>query len=330
MRCMRRTHGDRTGQRRSVPRLAAGNCDPWPACRGPVRSAERIVVGLLAATLAGAAAWADAQSALDFSGFATFGSIDSPAAGIGVCLPATGILDERPRPGPPVDIDRIDPDLERDADAVLPDDRRFYIAGLLGASFATLEVGEPPSIVDELLTAGAAAGVAFERERGWLRLEFEGRGRDPITETRTDPMLVGAVTASAVGGWSTLVNAWRDIEITDRLGCYAGGGIGAGGYTMQFTGGLTDPVFPITVLLGGRTALTGFAWQAGTGITWALGDRTTLDLGYRFFAVDGGPADITFTFLPFPALADQVGTAFSASELMFTIRVYEPFRDWRD
>jgi len=330
MRCMRRTHGDRTGQRRSVSRLAAGNCDPWLACRGPVRSAERIVVGLLAATLAGAAAWADAQSGLDFSGFATFGSIDSPAAGIGVCLPATGILDERPRPGPPVDIDRVDPDLERYADSVLPDERRFYIAGLLGASFATLEVQEPPSIVDELLTAGAAAGVAFERERGWLRVEFEGRGRDPITETRTDPSLIGALTASAGGGWSALVNLWRDIEITDRLGCYAGGGIGGGGYTMVFEGAVSDPLLPITADVSGRTGLSGFAWQAGTGITWALGDRTTLDLGYRFFAVDGGPAGITITLPPFGSFTDQVGTAFSASELMLTIRVYEPFRDWRD
>lgn len=285
----------------------------------------------VAASLAALVARADGlPRQLDMSGFATFGSAAGPAAGIGVCLPASGILDDRPQPAPPVDIGAVDRDLERFADAALPDERRFYIAGLIGASFATLEVGEPPSIVDELLTAGAAAGVAFEREMGSLRLEFEGRGRDPITETRTDPLLVGSVTASAVGGWSALVNLWRDIEITDRLGCYAGGGIGAGGYTMQFSGGLTDPVFPITVLLGGRTGLTGFAWQAGTGITWALGDRTTLDLGYRFFAVDGGPADVTFTFLPFPAIADQVGTAFSASELLLTIRVYEPFRDWRE
>jgi opacity protein-like surface antigen len=285
----------------------------------------------VAAALVALAARADGPPReLDLSGFATFGSAAGPAAGIGVCLPASGILDDRPRPAPPVDIDGIDRDLERFADAALPDERRFYIAGLLGASFATLEVGEPPSIVDELLTASAAAGVALERERGWLRVEFEGRGRDPITETRTDPLLVGGVTATAVGGWSALVNLWRDIELTDRLGCYAGGGLGGGGYTMLFSGAVSDPFLPVTLVVGGRTGISGFAWQAGTGITWALGDRTTLDLGYRFFAVDGGPADVTFEIPPFGSLSDQVGTAFSASELMLTIRVYEPFRDWRD
>ncbi|MFM8283946.1 MAG: outer membrane protein [Planctomycetaceae bacterium] len=291
---------------------------------------RRIVV-VTAVALAAVVARADvAPRELDLSGFATFGSSVGPAGGIGVCLPTTGIHDDRPTLAPPVDGDGIDRDLERYADAVLPDEQRFYIAGLLGVSFATLEVGEPPSIVDQLLTAGAAAGVAFERETGWLRVEFEGRGRDPITETRTDPSFVGGVTATAVGGWSALANVWRDIEITDRLGCYLGGGIGAGGYTMQFSGDVSSPPLPITIQLGGRTGLTGFAWQAGTGVTWALGDRTTLDLGYRFFAVDGGPADVTFTIPPFGTISDQVGTAFSASELMLTIRVYEPFRDWRD
>ena len=36
------------------------------------------------------------------------------------------------------------------------------------------------SINSTVLTAGGAAGIAFEREDGRLRLEFEGRGRDDL------------------------------------------------------------------------------------------------------------------------------------------------------
>ncbi len=271
----------------------------------------------------------DWPSAVDLSGFAAIGPAGGADLGIGVDVPSRGILVT------PADLARgsggsapprwadNDDDWERSP-------HRFYIAGLLGASFATLEVAEPPAIVDSLLTAGAAAGVALERPGGWLRIEFEGRGRDPITETRTDPAFVGGITATAFGGWSALANVWRDIEITDRFGCYLGGGVGAGGYTMLFDGTVSDATFPLVAQVSGRTGLTGLAWQTGAGITWALGDRTTLDLGYRYFAVDGGPADVTVALPPFGSFTDLVGTRFGASELMFTIRVYEPFRDWRD
>ena len=287
---------------------------------------------LVAACLATGARAEDWPSGIDLSGFASVGSVGGADAGVGVDMPATGIIVDpyargpgagRPAGGDP-------PRWFDDDDAWESPEHRFYIAGLLGASFATLEVQEPPFIVDELLTAGAAAGMAFEREGGWLRLEFEGRGRDPISETRTDPAFVGAVSATAVGGWSALVNVWRDLEITDRFGCYVGGGLGAGGYTMLFNGALAEPPFPFVTEISGRTGLTGFAWQAGTGITWALGDRTTLDLGYRFFAVDGGPADVTISIPPVGSVTDAAGTRFSASELLLTIRIHEPFRDWRD
>ncbi len=65
------------------------------------------------------------------------------------------------------------------------DTPRFYVTGLLGASFATLndplyQGFRDGSINSTVLTAGGAAGIAFEREDGRLRLEFEGRGRDDL------------------------------------------------------------------------------------------------------------------------------------------------------
>lgn len=204
-------------------------------------------------------------------------------------------------------------------------DRRFYLASIIGADYGTLRVGDGPNVTDPLFTTGAAAGVAFERPQGWIRTEFEARYRDPLAATERDAALGGSATVTARDGWSTMVNAWRDLEVTDRVAVYLGGGIGGGGYTVAFDGG-----FPgLGVGLSGTTAVTGFAWQAGTGASWLVTDRIALDLGYRWYAVDGGPATIDVT-TPFFSFSDSVGTNYGAGELLFTIRIFEPFRRWGD
>jgi opacity protein-like surface antigen len=69
----------------------------------------------------------------------------------------------------------------------------------------------------------------------------------------------------------------------------------------------------------------GFAWQAGTGTTYQLTKRTTIDLGYRFF-------DTVSDSLPLTALgsggipAGNYQSNFYASELLLSVRIYEPFR----
>ena len=202
-------------------------------------------------------------------------------------------------------------------------DRRFYMASILGADYGTLAVGNGPNATDPLFTTGGAVGMAFERPQGWFRTEFEARYRDPVSSTVGDPTLGGSASVTARDGWSTMINAWRDLEVTDRVALYLGGGIGGGGYTVAFNGG-----FPaLGVGLSGSTAVTGFAWQAGGGASWLLTERVALDLGYRWYAVDGGPATIEAT-TPFFALSDSIGTNFGASELLFSLRVYEPFRRW--
>ena len=177
-------------------------------------------------------------------------------------------------------------------------DRRLYLTSILGADFGTLSVGDGPNATDSLFTTGAAGGMAFERPQGWFRTEFEARYRDPVSSTVRDPGLGGTATVTARDGWSTMINTWRDLEVTDRVALYLGGGIGGG-----------------------------FAWQAGGGASWLVTERIALDLGYRWYAVDGGPATIDVT-TPFFSLSDSIGTNFGASELLFSLRVYEPFRRW--
>ena len=201
------------------------------------------------------------------------------------------------------------------------DESRLYVSGILGASFGTLTVDAPPSANESLLTSGGALGIEFARP--W-RLEFEGRARDPIGAVQAS---TGTTTSfAATGGWSAMVNLWRDVPITERLGLYAGGGIGGGGYRFTLTG---DSPSPVDVTLQAASIVNSFAWQAGTGVTYAWTDRITLDLGYRFFALDGGNVNVLQSVSGVPYGSFQTNTSFSASELFFAVRIYEPFRAFR-
>jgi opacity protein-like surface antigen len=202
-------------------------------------------------------------------------------------------------------------------------DTRFYVSGIVGSSWATLTVDEPPSAVDPIFTAGGAAGWALERGAGRLRFEIEGRGRDALGFAEGDAEQSAAFRAT--DGWSALVNLWRDVDLTEKLSLYAGGGIGGGGYRVALTSAVPAENFTVT----GNAATGGFAWQAGAGVNYALTDRITLDLGYRFFAIDGG--SITATSRQSGVIVDtsRLSSAFTASELLLTVRIFEPFRRWR-
>ena len=134
---------------------------------------------------------------------------------------------------------------------------RFYVAGILGASFATLTTDQQVSANDSLFTTGGTLGMAFDLP--W-RMEVEGRARDPIAGGITVPG--GAGSFEATGGWSTMVNLWRDVEVFDDIGIYIGGGIGAGGYRL----GYDTSVPGLNTTTAGIGNQTGFAWQAGGGV----------------------------------------------------------------
>jgi opacity protein-like surface antigen len=187
--------------------------------------------------------------------------------------------------------------------------RRFYLSGMIGPAFAAATSPTEPNLAttDTLFNAGGALGVAFERQRGSLRLEVEGMGRSTYDAPFTSPLVFGSTVLT--NNWSVMTNLWRDLMITERFGVYGGGGIGAGGYILGQT-------------LGGDTAYTSpagnFAWQFGGGLLWQITDRLTFDVGYRYFQIN------TIT------QADYVqSNLFTSNELMFTLRLYEPFRGWR-
>ncbi|MFM7289877.1 MAG: outer membrane protein [Planctomycetia bacterium] len=206
--------------------------------------------------------------------------------------------------------------------------RRFYLTGIIGASFGVLQSGGTNTeggfpntgrAADSLLTAGGAAGVAIDRAGGFLRLEVEGRGRDALsglTNSFEPPVPDFFYAVRAVDGWSVMANAWRDWQLTDRLGFYGGGGIGAGGYRLSVNDGVVS----------GYGHMDAFAWQAGTGTTYRLTERTTIDLGYRFFDTVSDSLPLTVNGSGGVPAGSYVSN-FYASELLLSIRVYEPFRN---
>jgi opacity protein-like surface antigen len=179
---------------------------------------------------------------------------------------------------------------------------------MIGPSFATLGTPFFDEAIgtDTIVTGGIALGIAVERSRGRLRAEVEGMARGdfdaPFIDFPTDRTVV-------TNNWSVMTNLWRDVMITDQVGIYVGGGIGAGGYRMgELCCGELEYLDPKAA----------FAWQAGGGLLWEISDRLTFDMGYRFYQMDVIEQD------PF-ALPNR----FASSELMFTLRLYEPFRRWR-
>lgn len=196
--------------------------------------------------------------------------------------------------------------------------RRFYVSGIIGTSFETFsredfDFAQSGSVFN----AGGAIGLSFDRPSGALRLEIEGRGRgDAAFSYRYFHDLVRS-DSQFTNNWSTLINAWRDLTLTQQLGLYVGGGLGAGGFhraAQEYSS------IPPPVTISGSEAT--FAWQGGGGVIYQLNSRMTLDFGYRFYGLQ-----------PSSTLRTSIGVwppvTLSASEFLLSVRVYEPFRRWR-
>ena len=198
---------------------------------------------------------------------------------------------------------------------------------MLGESFATLaeplyqEASRGSAINRSVFTAGGAAGIAFERDNGRLRIEAEGRGPDEFAVN---------FHCAAADGWSALFNVWRDFTVSEQVDLYFGGGVGGGGYRYSLAGSLASGSGPGPVLAYGSNAqVASFAWQAGGGVIWNLSNRVAFDVGYRFFSIDQSPATLTGFIDGVPIGSIVLPQQFTASELLFGLRIYEPFRRWR-
>ena len=215
-------------------------------------------------------------------------------------------------------IDACDVPIENVSCSTRPNCRRFYITGLRGVSAATLkqDVTSTPRLAyndtENIFTAGIAGGVSFERQRGRLRLEAEWLQRDFYRGNIPNPFGPQTISVVATENWSVLANVWRDFMITERIGCYGGGGIGGGGLTV--VGEING--FPAPNTLDKSSSL---AWQAGGGLLYEVTDQVTFDVSYRWYQVNGltGP-NLTYGF--------PEDYRYGASQVMFSLRMFEPLR----
>lgn len=271
---------------------------------------------LAAVALQGGPAAAESLPTLDLGAFTTVSEETAPA---GELVPIPSVADHEA-------ITSLPPTSNVAREISIPPDRRFYMTSIVGGSFFVVTADNSP---ESCLTAGGAVGAALERSDGRIRLELEGRYRDPIEQTylgfnRSPPRLgpgplppkpdlIGTMQAKAYGGWSTLANVWRDFRLTDSLDIYGGGGIGAAGFQTSFQQIDTTPPAPANYAY--RTA---YAWQIGVGGIWNVNERVAVDVSYRFFNT-GWTINVT-----------DVAYGFLRNEILLSVRIYEPFRGlWR-
>jgi len=202
-------------------------------------------------------------------------------------------------------------------------DRRLYASGIIGDSFTSIASGglntagagpvaNTGAFASDLFTAGGALGTAADRPSGELRVEVEALGRGTLTGRTNSVFSPEQYMVRATDSWTVMANVWREHAVSERLGVYGGGGIGAGGYRIAVD----------DLIVSGAGTESVFAWQVGTGVTWRITPRATLDLGYRY--LDLGTASTPLA-LGDGAAAGNYTSALSASEWLLSVRIYEPF-----
>jgi opacity protein-like surface antigen len=213
-----------------------------------------------------------------------------------------------------------------DATPFDPPESRLYVSGLIASSQGDRAEGWRHASADGGSLVGwsggdAAFGIALPRPGGWLRLELEGRSWDDLQVVTPDPIREGFHERLLIDPWSATVNLWRDVRLTDRISLYLGGGVGAGGHrhTSEFIAADRSE----SGLAEGRGRVGGVALQAGAGLAFSLHDRITVDLGYRFHTLQptSGTAAATGSFR-------ERAAGLASSEVLLSLRIYEPFRTW--
>ena len=152
----------------------------------------------------------------------------------------------------------------------------LYLSGAIGAhQTEDADVSGGGVNVDAELDPGLAGLVALGLQLGatnW-RVELEGGYR----ESEIDSINSGPGTGD-VDTLSLLGNIFYDIELSNSLDLYLGGGIGIADVDLENAGAFGSSTIDDND--------AGLAWQLGAGAAYALNDRLKLTLDYRYLNVE--------------------------------------------
>lgn len=171
----------------------------------------------------------------------------------------------------------------------------LYVSTFVGGHFL-------PDIETNTLDAGTLySEETYEQETGFAaRFAIGGRinrhfraevelGFNRTNQGSIEETLVGATATSTYDGkghfdtYTLMTNVWADLPVLDNswgLTPYIGGGIGAALVNPQL-------VYTNFSTFGPQDSSVEFAAQLGAGVNWAINDRFSAGLGYRFMAITG-------------------------------------------
>jgi len=176
-----------------------------------------------------------------------------------------------------------------------------YVSGFLGASFArdtavtgfdsfTATSYNDQASFDPGIYVGGSGGYDF----GFMRLEGELAYRHAQIDSIADSS--GAQFRSVdgnIGAFSTMFNVYFDLHNASRITPYLGGGIGFASLYMSETTAFNGAGNKI--ILYDESDDTVFASQVGAGMDIAINNRSSIDVGYRYFITDKARLNGDFT-----------------------------------
>ena len=175
-------------------------------------------------------------------------------------------------------------------------DNQRYITGFVGVTEAAdydfdffqtipeLVVGQGVIKTDTGTSFGVAIGTRFSSN--W-RAEFE------LSYSSNDTESIGEPNTDLVGSWDAtfgMVNLWYDFATNWKIKPYAGGGVGVARVSLSGGNGAGTKLVDDT-----DTVLAG---QIGFGGRISIGERSTIDIGYRYKMTDDVNMSTTQVIIP--------------------------------
>lgn len=137
---------------------------------------------------------------------------------------------------------------------------------------------------DDVWGLRLASGVATPVKYGQVRGEFELGWNDDAKDSNNFAFKVDKTYnhkfATELSVSSAMLNVYYDIDTGTKFTPYVGGGIGMAHLKNKTK--VTGSTPSGALNLGSSESENNFAWNIGAGVSYALNDKVSIDVGYRY------------------------------------------------